>query len=350
MRSIGPCLAVLCLLAMLVVDGAAAAPEREALEARAQRLGRQAAEATVLEDAVPFIDASAEREEALREHPASTVDQVMIETDGEPIRAWWVRATRGLVSKGLVIVLPGWKSNAGFALGQSDFLLAEGYRLLIVEDRANAHAGGDAKSFKGFLKQDLADLERVLAHVKERAGQALEPTALYGFSWGGTRALLLAEKHPELRAVIVDAAPASATHHAVETFIEYMPPDARSDAALREVFFLAFDARVEELLGYRPRQLDVKAAAARVTPRPLLVIHSTDDDFVPFADGQALFAAAKEPKTFLRGTDFGHCLGMRRQPDRYVPAVLEFLERSLTANPRRATDVPSQRSGSKSHQ
>ncbi|HBY92913.1 MAG TPA: hypothetical protein DEP84_02950 [Chloroflexi bacterium] len=33
---------------------------------------------------------------------------------------------------------------------------------------------------------------------------------------------------------------------------------------------------------------------------PLLVIHGTEDEVVPFADGERLFAAAPQPKTFLR--------------------------------------------------
>ncbi len=36
-----------------------------------------------------------------------------------------------------------------------------------------------------------------------------------------------------------------------------------------------------------------------ISPRPVLIYHSQTDKVIPFADGQALFAAAKEPKTFV---------------------------------------------------
>ena len=32
---------------------------------------------------------------------------------------------------------------------------------------------------------------------------------------------------------------------------------------------------------------------------PVLVVHSRDDEIIPFRHGQALYAAAKEPKQFL---------------------------------------------------
>lgn len=33
---------------------------------------------------------------------------------------------------------------------------------------------------------------------------------------------------------------------------------------------------------------------------PLLVIHSEDDEIIPYAQGQQVYGAAHEPKTFLR--------------------------------------------------
>ena len=41
-------------------------------------------------------------------------------------------------------------------------------------------------------------------------------------------------------------------------------------------------------------------------PRPLFVAHGTIDRTVPFAQGEALFAAANEPKEFLRRDGIGH--------------------------------------------
>ena len=42
--------------------------------------------------------------------------------------------------------------------------------------------------------------------------------------------------------------------------------------------------------------------------RPVFVAHGTADEVVPFAHGEALFAAANEPKEFLRLDGFTHNL------------------------------------------
>lgn len=43
-------------------------------------------------------------------------------------------------------------------------------------------------------------------------------------------------------------------------------------------------------------------------PRPVFILHGTADAVVPFAHGEALYAAAKEPKEFLRVEGFTHSL------------------------------------------
>jgi hypothetical protein len=58
---------------------------------------------------------------------------------------------------------------------------------------------------------------------------------------------------------------------------------------------------------------------------PVLVMHSPHDDVIPFAMGQALFAAAPEPKTFLqmRGS---HNEGFLETGPAYVEAIARFLK------------------------
>jgi fermentation-respiration switch protein FrsA (DUF1100 family) len=57
-------------------------------------------------------------------------------------------------------------------------------------------------------------------------------------------------------------------------------------------------------------------------PRPLFVAHGTDDSTVPFWQGEALFAAANEPKEFLRLDGLGHDI---RLGDRLCVPLARFL-------------------------
>jgi uncharacterized protein len=67
--------------------------------------------------------------------------------------------------------------------------------------------------------------------------------------------------------------------------------------------------------------------AVRRVQAPVLVVHSRDDDIVPYSHGRALFAAAKEPKQFLeiRG---GHNDSALFTREAWIAELRAFLERA----------------------
>lgn len=59
---------------------------------------------------------------------------------------------------------------------------------------------------------------------------------------------------------------------------------------------------------------------------PVLVLHGTADDMIPFWHGQQLFAAANEPKRFLWVKAAGHNDVMEVAGDQYAQALREFVQ------------------------
>jgi fermentation-respiration switch protein FrsA (DUF1100 family) len=61
---------------------------------------------------------------------------------------------------------------------------------------------------------------------------------------------------------------------------------------------------------------------------PVLVVHSRDDEIIPFSMGQAIYAAAPEPKEFieLRGD---HNAGFWISRQEYAAGLAAFLEKIL---------------------
>jgi len=57
---------------------------------------------------------------------------------------------------------------------------------------------------------------------------------------------------------------------------------------------------------------------------PILIIHSEDDDLVPFKNGKSIFESANKPKSFLkiRGD---HNLGFIQSHEIYVEGLKKFL-------------------------
>ena len=70
--------------------------------------------------------------------------------------------------------------------------------------------------------------------------------------------------------------------------------------------------------------LAVQALQAQMPPRPLLVIHGTADSITPFELGEALFAAASEPKTFRVVDGGGHVTPWVAEGERFELALVEF--------------------------
>jgi fermentation-respiration switch protein FrsA (DUF1100 family) len=59
-------------------------------------------------------------------------------------------------------------------------------------------------------------------------------------------------------------------------------------------------------------------------PRPVFILHGTDDKVVPFSHSEKLFAAAHEPKQFVRLEGFGHSMLIG---EALTGPLVEFLNR-----------------------
>lgn len=66
-------------------------------------------------------------------------------------------------------------------------------------------------------------------------------------------------------------------------------------------------------------------AKIRWVGEPLLILHSSRDEIVPFEQGRRLFEAAREPKTFAELSSAGHNTMWRREGDVMRRAVSDFL-------------------------
>ncbi len=60
---------------------------------------------------------------------------------------------------------------------------------------------------------------------------------------------------------------------------------------------------------------------------PVLIIHSLEDEIIPFSHGKALYEAAKEPKHFLRISG-SHNEGFFHSKEIYMEGLKEFLSES----------------------
>ena len=194
----------------------------------------------------------------------------------------------------------------------ADWLAAEaGWAVLAFHFRGAGTSEGDF-SLGGWLE----DLRAVVAHL------AAEPDVagvwLAGFRDGASLALCAAGDDPDIRGVAAFSARVDFERWASDPrrFLE----EARRVGVVRDKAFPPdFDAWARELREVRPL-----AGIAAVPPRPLLVVHGTDDVVVPLVDARALADAASNKLEFRVLNGAGHHL---RHDPRAVAVLLGWLER-----------------------
>jgi pimeloyl-ACP methyl ester carboxylesterase len=91
--------------------------------------------------------------------------------------------------------------------------------------------------------------------------------------------------------------------------------------------------------GWHPEPEPPDAAAARLSPVPLLIVHGDADPLFPVDHAYALYAAAREPKELWVEAGFGHA------ENAASPDLLERIGRWVTDPGRRASPQPAERTG-----
>ena len=81
--------------------------------------------------------------------------------------------------------------------------------------------------------------------------------------------------------------------------------------------------------GVWPRRIDCRRFAARLTPRPLLLIGGSEDIRVPVAWMEEVFASAQAPKQLWIVEGAGHLDAFSKESSGYVERVAKLLSNCL---------------------
>lgn len=233
-------------------------------------------------------------------------EDVWIDTpDGQTLHAWWLPAQGE--PKGDVYFLHGNAQNISSHILNVAWLPEKGYNVLLLDYRGYGRSSGATD-----LEGALHDAETGLRWLARHRDADNRPLYLLGQSLGGALAINLAsewvprEEPPALTAVIADS-----------TFNGF-----RSIA--REKlgnFWLTWPLQVP-LSWTVTDQYEPVDHIGRISPVPVMIIHSVRDGVIPLHHGLALYEAAGEPRELLR-TDMPHA-GSFMLPE-YRKAVLAFM-------------------------
>ena len=222
-------------------------------------------------------------------------DAVSLTTsDGETLAAWFVPAR---APRGVALFCHGNAGNMSNRLETIDLLRALDLDVLIFDYRGYGESTG--KPSEAGTHRDAIAAWRYLT---DERGCRPEEIVVIGRSLGGSVAARLAAEKPPA-ALIVESTFTSIPALASD-FYPYLP--------VRWLCRFSFDT---------------EAALGKVAC-PVLVVHSREDDLIDFRHGEALYAAARDPKQFLeiRGPHNGGFIESGRT---YTKAVEAFLDEYL---------------------
>ena len=224
-------------------------------------------------------------------HIGAEFRDVSIETaDGVRLHGWYVPGD----SDRVLLFFHGNAGNISHRLESIRQFLQLGLSVLIIDYRGYGQSEG--RTTEQGIYQDAEAAWRYLTETNRiPAGRII----VFGRSMGASAAAYLAARHRPLALVI-------------ESSFTSVPDIAREYYPWLPVRWLSrLRHSAEEFV--------------RQSKSPVLVIHSRDDEIVPLRHGQAIFAAAGEPKVFveIRGT---HNDAFLRDEQNYLAGLRSFLD------------------------
>lgn len=210
--------------------------------------------------------------------------------DGVGLHGWYVPAEG---AKQVLLFFHGNAGNISHRRASLEIFHRLGLNVLIIDYRGYGKSEGSPGE-AGLYKDAMAAWDYL---INER-GFAADEVVIFGRSLGGAVAVQLASQVPA-RGLIVESTLSSARDFAQVAF-----------PILSRLIVMRYDFN--------------SVAKLPKVQAPVLVLHSPDDEVMPFHLGERVFAAASEPKSFVRLRG-GHNGGFYLSQPEYEQALAEWL-------------------------
>jgi fermentation-respiration switch protein FrsA (DUF1100 family) len=217
----------------------------------------------------------------------------------------------------VIIGLTGYRGAKSELIGIGSALWRAGFNVLLFDYHGHG-AGRGAPVTLAY--RELHDVYAALNYVLRRVPSAR--VGMIGFSMGAALAILAAATRPEIQAVVADspfATHADVVSHSI-TRATHLPG---------RPFLAATDYFLARRAGYRSRDVAPLRVVGQIAPRPLLLIHGTEDRTIPVGHTQRLYAAAGGPKQLWLAEGADHCGAYFLDRLAYCQRVTTFFARAL---------------------
>lgn len=209
-----------------------------------------------------------------------------------------------------------------------------GFNSVVYDHRRHGESGGKTTSFGHYEKLDLQAVVRALKH---HVGPSLA-FGIHGESMGAATTLLYAGMEDEADFYVSDCAYSDISEQILHVMRTTTPMRTTLALRLANVFLKLRD-------GYSIATVSPRQIMKNIT-KPVLFIHSVNDEFVLPEMSKELFELKRGPKQlklFERGE---HAQSFNQNPEEYEAAIAEFLMAFSLLNPTSETTNAEQLPGS----
>jgi fermentation-respiration switch protein FrsA (DUF1100 family) len=212
-------------------------------------------------------------------------------SDGVQLHGWFLPAKK-LPTKGTILFVHGNAENISTHIGSVWWLPSEGFNVFLFDYRGFGYSEGNT-DLDG-AQEDFHAALKTLINMPE-----VDPAriAVFGQSLGGALAICGLRDSPyrkQLRGLVVEG---------VFDSLRNITRNKLNEFWLTWPFQYPLSWLVKDNL----RPID---AISKLSPMPVLIIHGTADEVIPFDIGEKLHRAAREPKSFWTVAGAAHIAAM----------------------------------------
>lgn len=222
-------------------------------------------------------------------------ESVTINTsDNVRLHGWFVKAAK---QRGTLLFFHGNAGNISHRLDSLRIFNSLGLSTLIIDYRGYGQSQGSISEKGTYL-----DAEAAWLYLTEQKGIDPKKIIVFGRSFGGAVAANLSADNPSAALIL-------------ESVFSSVP-----DMAAR--MYPVFPVRL--LCRY---QYDTRKALQSISS-PVLIVHSPDDEIIPFENGRILYDSARAPKSFLEISG-SHNDGFLVSGQSYLEGINTFISANL---------------------
>jgi pimeloyl-ACP methyl ester carboxylesterase len=254
--------------------------------------------------------------------------------NGLTLRGCYFR-TSAWERQGIILFGLEYGSNRWSCLPYCDNLIANGFDVFTFECRnqGDSDAEPDYDPLQWVTNHEVEDFQAALAYLKSRSDGDSRGIGLFGISKGGGAGLLAAASDPFVRCFVTDGI--FATH---TTMVPYM---RRWIAIYSDRYWIQelLPTWIYGWMGYealrvigrerRCRFPHLERAMAKLSPRPLFMIHGGSDNYIKPDMARRVFDRAGPGKEFWLVEGAKHNQAIQVAGEEYHRRVLEFFQENL---------------------